>query len=217
MTAQEQVPSLLEGEGVVRVEIKGRYPGLLMHNIQSLPITSPKSGMKQKGEEKMCQHEIALDDPCATCAESMTYRDEAGNLAIPATNLYIMLVNTGKGKTSGKGNEKVYLSKHVASTVRIEPDFITLTEGGKPLRKFDVDSRYVRIQGRGRVIRHRPLLRSWTARFWLIYEKAAYAGGLAETLKDLFLIASRRVGILEYRPEHYGPFGRFDIVKWEEK
>lgn len=77
------------------------------------------------------------------------------------------------------------------------------------VKDFIVDSRGVVIKATGgRIIRHRARLNEWETTGTIEYDESAI------NEKDLMKILSdtgTKVGLLDFRPEKKGPFGRFAV------
>ena len=66
------------------------------------------------------------------------------------------------------------------------------------VKEYEIDKRTVVIQ-RNRVVKCRPLVRDWKAKFTVIFDDEILADGNTQLL-PLFEEAGRRVGILDFRP-----------------
>jgi hypothetical protein len=170
----------------VSVAIKGISP-LLMH----------KFPMDKVDESKLTAEEQA---------ERGAFRDpDNGGLFVPGLNLQRALVAAA---SFSKGKGRASLQKQVAACVMVTPERISLgTE------RFAIDSRPVVIAAtKGRVIRHRPRLDEWGIEFAIEFDPTLLT--LADVKKILEDCGSR-VGILDFRPEKKGPFGRFMVTRFE--
>jgi len=171
----------------VNVEIKGKTP-LIMHKYPMVAID---------GIEKM---------PMQEQAEYAAYRDEKTEmLCIPSANIQRMLV---AGAVYVKGKGRASLQKQAAACMFITPDTVSLG-----VKDYGIDSRRVVIPAtKGAVIRHRPRLNKWSCSFSLIYDEVLLSEKDARAIVDNGL---DRVGMLDFRPEKKGPFGRAMVTKWE--
>ena len=172
----------------IQCVIKG-VPGsaLLMHAYPLVPIEALEK--KSPAEQ----------------AELASYRDpDTGNLYIPGIALQRAIVN---GATYSKGKGRGSLQKPVAACVLVSPERCSLG-----VKDFVVDSRGVVIPAtRGRVIRHRPRLNDWQVSFEIEYDPDL----ITETqLRRVIDDTGSRVGLLDFRPEKKGPFGRFMVIDW---
>lgn len=171
----------------IEVEIKGISP-LLMHRY---PLVELEGLSKLNAEEQ---------------AEHAAYRDpESKELFIPGEALQRCLVG---GATYSKGKGRGSLQKQVAACVFVTPERISLGT-----KEYQVDSRGVVIPAtRGRIVRHRPRLNEWRASFTLEYDEILIA---EKQLRQVVDSSGSRVGLLDFRPEKKGPFGRFMVTSWK--
>lgn len=169
----------------IEAEIKGISP-LLMHAFPMQPIEA----IEKKSPDEQ--------------AELSAYRDPDGQLFIPGVCLQRALVN---GATFSKGKGRSSLQKNVAACVFVTPERLLLGE-----KKFEVDARPVVIAAtKGRIIRYRPRLDKWAVRFSLEYDETLLDGKQVRKIVD---DTGSRVGLLDFRPQKNGPFGRFMVTKW---
>lgn len=182
----------LEDEDVSLVSIRGRPPGLLMHNPRSMLSGAGKS--RKKTEIPSPEEE----------AEQSAYRMKSGELYLPSEAVYGALLRASAFYKS-KGFS---MKPAVAGSVKVRPLRIPLGTD-----EYEVDVRTAVVQ-RSRIIRGRPNLPDWKATFAFVYDPSYGADGefLSKALKD----AGRKVGVLDFRPQTAGPFGTFDIVAWED-
>lgn len=166
--------------------IKGISP-LLMH---AFPLAPIEAFDKKSPEEQ---------------AELCAYRDPEGHLFIPAINLQRAFVS---GATYSKGKGRSSLQKIVAACVILSPERLAL---GTDV--FTIDSRPIVVPAtKGRVMRHRPRLDSWQVQFELEFDDTL----LNETqMRRVVDDTGSRVGVLDFRPERKGPFGRFIVTAWD--
>lgn len=171
----------------VKVTIKGKTP-LLMHQF---PM-EPEKGMEKKDAK--------------TQAEYVAYRDEeTKELFIPGINIQRALIN---GATYSKGKGRASLQKPVAACVFIFPERVSLGT-----KDFTVDSRPVVVPAtKGRIIRHRPRLDQWQCSFEIEFDNTLLKENEVRTVLDDTL---DKVGLLDFRPEKKGPFGRAMVTDWE--
>jgi hypothetical protein len=170
----------------VSVKIKGISP-LLMHRYPLLPIEALE---KKSAEEQ---------------AELAAYRErKSGELYVPGTNVQRALVVAA---SYSKGKGRASLVKQTAAAVFVTPEIL-----GLGIKEFEVDARPVVIPAtKGRVMRYRPRLDDWQVCFEIAYDENL----LDETqLRRIVDDCGSRVGLLDYRPQHMGPFGRFQVNEW---
>jgi hypothetical protein len=169
------------------VTIKGISP-LLMN---SFPLHPVEALMKKSIEEQ---------------AENAVYRDPVTkNLFIPGVAIQRGMIGAA---TFSKGKGRASLQKPVAACVMVNPERIDLGT-----TTYAIDSRAVVVPAtKGRVVRHRPRLDQWVATFKVEWDDTL----LKETeVRRVLDDMGSRVGLLDFRPEKKGPFGRFMITSWK--
>lgn len=176
----------------VKVELKGITP-LLMNSPKSM---IDNAGIKLQTKTK--------DFDLVKEAEKLTYRKESGELYVPSSAIKGSLINASSFKKIGKYAAKSIIAGGV---------FILEQEIGLGIKKYDLDIRTVVIQ-RARVVKSRPMIKDWKITFELQYNENMI--GNSNIIKEILIEAGQRVGILDYRPQHYGSFGMFEVSKWEE-
>lgn len=168
----------------LKVEIRGVSP-LLQHRF----IGEPPDGLKNKPPQEQ--------------AELAAYRDpKTRELYIPVENLTRALIS-GAGYSKGKGRSS--LQKEVAAAVFVNPARISLGT-----KEFEVDTRAVVIPAtRGRVLAHRPRIDDWDASFSVDFDETLIKKDqIVKILSD----TGSRVGLMDFRPEKKGPYGRFEVI-----
>jgi len=181
---------LSENYKKIDVVIRGLTP-LLMNRL------NPES-LKAKSRMKLEQYSTEKD------AEASAYMAEIGGkkqLYIPQEAIYSMIIQTAKQYRV----KRVSLSSILAGTMRIEPEKIPLGTD-----KYEIDERAVVIQ-RQRVLKGRAKLPKWKAKFQIVYDSKRLPEGIEETLKTVLEDAGTRMGLLDYRPQHRGWFGTFQV------
>ena len=170
----------------VEVAIKGISP-LLMHSFPMMPLEHAE---KKSKEEQ---------------AEYAAYRDaETKELYIPSVCIQRCMVSAA---TYSKGKGRASLQKQVAACVFISPDRVSLGT-----KDYKIDARPVVVPAtKGRIIRYRPILEQWQCKFEIEYDDDLLTeANLRKILDD----GLQRVGLLDFRPEKKGPFGRAIVTKW---
>jgi len=179
----------------IKVKIRGLPPGLLMHSPRIL--YDPRKQLKDKGKE----------DDFKLMAELAAYRMEDGTLYIPSEAILGALRNASKYRKLKRGMPP--LRQVISGLVSVEPSQISLGT-----KNYEIDIRPFTLKTGERKLIARPLLKEWEAEFTLKYNPRLFP--LSPTaLKEILELAGQVVGILAYRPEHSGPFGRFEIIEWE--
>src|SRR5579863_681406 len=165
----------------IEVAIAGISP-LLMHRFPMEPIEAVEKKPKEE------QAEIAA------------YRIPGSKeLYIPAQALQRALVN---GATFSKGKGRASLQKIVAACIYVTPIYL-----GIGLETYEIDAQAVVIPAtKGRIVRFRPRLDKWECKFALEYDPDLLT---EEQIRRVVDDTGKRVGLLDFRPEKKGPFGRF--------
>jgi hypothetical protein len=140
-------------------------------------------------------------------AEIACYRDpDTGQLYVPGIAVQRCLVAAA---SYSKGKGRASLQKQVAACVMISPERALLGTD-----TFAVDARPVVVPAtKGRVVRYRPRLDTWTLAFTADYDDTLLT---AAQLRRIVDDAGSRVGLLDFRPERKGPFGRFIVIGWQD-
>jgi hypothetical protein len=169
------------------VRIKG-ISALLMHKFPMIPIEAIE---KKSAEEQ---------------AEFAAYRHpDTGELCIPGICVQRCLIQAA---TYSKGKNRASLQKPTAACIMVEPEYLPLG-----CRQYDIDSRPVVIgPTRGRIIRHRPRLNDWEVSFMLSWDPILLK---EQEVRKIVDDGGTRVGLLDFRPERKGPFGRFMVITWK--
>jgi len=170
----------------VKVTIKGISP-LLMHKFPHVSVD---------GIDKMKPHEQA---------ELAAYRMDSGELYIPGVNIQRALV-AAAGFSKGKG--RASLAKEAAACLLVNE-----AQCGLGVKGYVLDSRPCVIAAtKGRILRHRPRLDDWECTFSLSYDETLLSEAQVRRIVD---DCGTRVGLLDFRPQCRGPFGRFMVTNWE--
>ena len=169
--------------------VKG-ISGLLMHKFPMVAIENPPLEKRSIEEQ----------------AEIAAYRDvESGELFIPGINIQRSLIGAA---SFSKGKGRASLQKQAAASLFIAPEHVLLG-----VKNYEIDSRPIVVPStRGRVIRHRPLLKEWKASFEIEYDESLLTEKQVRQIVD---DSGSRVGLLDFRPEKKGPFGRFIVTEWK--
>ena len=141
-------------------------------------------------------------------AELAAYRiPESDELYIPGLAIQRCMVGAA---TYSKGKGRSSLQKVVAACVLVTPEYC-----GLHMSDYVIDARPIVVPAtKGRVIRYRPRLDNWDVSFQIEYDHTLLTEAQLRTVLD---DAGSRVGLLDFRPEKKGPFGRFMVVSWNNK
>lgn len=170
-----------------KVTIKG-ISALLMHAFPLVPIEALE---KRSPEEQ---------------AEYSAYRDpDTEMLYIPGVAFQRALI---AGAAYSKGKGRASLQKPVAACVLVSPERSSLG-----VKEFKIDARPVVIPAtKGRVMRFRPRLDEWQASFEIDFDPTIIT---EDQLRRVVDDTGRNVGLLDFRPEKKGPYGRFSVIEWK--
>lgn len=169
--------------------------------------------VKIKGQSALLMHAFPLEPvealdkkPKDVQAEYAAYRDpEKKTLYIPGVNIQRAFISSA---TYSKGKGRTSLQKQAAACLMVGPERVDLG-----IKDYVIDSRPVVVPAtKGRVVRHRPRLDKWEASFTLEYDDVLLTESQVRRIVD---DAGSRVGLLDFRPEKKGPFGKFAVVSWE--
>lgn len=169
------------------VTIEGISP-ILMHAFPMVPVEAIE---KKTPEEQ---------------AELAAFRDpETKNLFIPGQSLqraFVSAASYSKGK--GRGS----LSRSAAACLLVSPERLDLG-----CHNYAVDARPVVVPAtKGRIVRYRPRLDKWKVTLDIDYDETLLTEIQVRRIVD---DAGSRVGVLDFRPEKRGPFGRFIVTSWK--
>lgn len=139
-------------------------------------------------------------------AEACAYRTAKGELFVPGFNLQRAFVS---GATFSKGKGRGSLQKNVAGGLLVRE-----VEIGLGQKEYVIAMHRVVIPAtKGAVTKYRPRIDTWTLVFSIDYDETL----LNRTqIEQVISDTGMRVGILDFRPEKKGPFGRFKIERVED-
>ncbi len=170
----------------IKATITGLSP-LLMHAFPRVPIEA----IEKKSIEEQ--------------AELAAYRDpETRELYVPGINVQRGIV-AAAAYSKGKGRGS--LQRAAAACVLVSPERI-----GLGVTDYTIDTRPIVVPAtKGRVLRHRPRLDAWRLTFEIEYDPTLLK---PEEVRRILDDMGSRVGVLDFRPEKKGPFGRFMVTEW---
>ena len=136
-------------------------------------------------------------------ARDRLYTLPDGGLYFPAENLRQAVITASGRQKIGRRSA----ATDVAAAILIEPFAMPLTGA------WEVDARPVVIPAtRGRMLRYRPIFASWSLEFTLSWDERLIDQRLVRQALD---DAGSYVGVGDFRPQRKGPYGRFQVVRWE--
>jgi hypothetical protein len=140
-------------------------------------------------------------------AEPKLYTDSKGRPVLPSVNLMASLVEAGRFIKSGRSKLSTTKSSLVPAGLAIPEIELLITP-----KKWEVDSRPVVVPATGgRIMCHRPRFDVWRVSLTLEVDETLFSERLIRELVD---IAGKRIGVGDFRPSRRGPFGRFEVLKW---
>lgn len=172
---------------IAKVTLKGISP-LLMHRFPTEPI------------------EAFDKKPIEEQAEISAYRmPNTGHLYMPDRCVHRGLVAAA---AFSKGKGRATLSKTAAACFIVTPGCIPIMDGttNAPLKTYVIDTQPVVVPATGgRVLRHRPRLDEWQITFMLHWDPELLK---EEQVRRVIDDLGSRVGLLDFRPERKGSYGR---------
>lgn len=196
--------------GTCQVTIHGLSP-LLMHSSKGMKHRSERSD--QQGPMKAAEREY---ETVEQEAEAGAYRRADGVLFIPGSAVREALVTACQGydiTVEGK-TRKQPLWKIMAATVFLPQMEVPLSRGGELIREYEIDQRRV-VVSRSGVVRARPVVPlPWQADIDIEFDAGQWRDPAA--IIDMLNNAGRFPGLLEFRPEKGGTFGRFEARMKED-
>jgi len=185
----------------IEVEITGTTP-LLQHRF----------GEAAQAEQSTRRVQIAAKVPRDE-AELVAYREKSGELYHPGAAISTLLCNAGSAHKQ-RGSRKS-LRFIVPAAVRVTEDAIPLfATDTERATTFEVDARPVTIPAtKGKVMRYRPRLDQWAARFTLVVNELLLP---VDIVQQLLTEGGQQIGIGDFRPEKRGPFGTFRVTSFKE-
>ena len=173
----------------IAITIKG-LSALIMHQFPLVAIENPPLEKRSVAEQ----------------AELAAYRDPVtGRLYVPGIAVQRAMISSA---AYSKGKGRASLQKQAAACLLVNPERIDTGQ-----TNYAVDARPVVIPAtKGRVMRYRPRLDAWAITFELEYDPSLLDEKQVRAIVD---DAGSRVGLLDFRPERKGPYGRFMVTSWQ--
>jgi len=181
----------------VKVGITGLSP-LLMNNPKGM---FEKKTLRSAGKD----YDVKAD------AEKSAYTQDDGTLYIPAEAITGCMRGASSWVKVPRGTPP--LRQLISGVLDIQPSQIPiLDKEGKRLEEYKVDVRRVVIM-HSAVPKARAVIPEWQAEFTIGYN-TAYCPHPPSQFKRVLDIGGHVVGILDFRPQHSGHFGTFEITEW---
>jgi hypothetical protein len=175
----------------VNVTIEGLTP-MLCNRFHEDEADQATSGVRSRQERPGPEED----------AKSRLYQNGHGTF-VPAENVRQSIIAASSRTKIGRRAA----TTDVAAAVYISPFELSL-DG-----EWHVDSRAVVIPAtKGRILRHRPMFDDWSLTFDLQIETNLID---EKTVHKIIEDAGNYVGLGDFRPARKGPYGRFQVTKWE--
>ena len=185
----------------LRCEVNG-LTALLMHN--------PVGQMGGSPEGKRPKVPSPEDE-----AKRSRYLLKGDELGIPTIALRNCILSGSKGFKVGKYS--LYAMLGGCLSILPEDGFVPLLRGGKSIKDYTVDIRRAVVQKQG-ILRARTKVElPWQVVFDVLWEDAILPPSFPNTLQEIIEKAGTTVGLLDYRPERKGWFGKFELVSLTAK
>lgn len=178
----------------MRFGIVGSTP-LLMHAWSEKALKM----LRMTPAERRKQPKVARDPEAE--GQAAMHRTSDGTPGIPARALKACVINAAHKDI---GLEKTLVRKSLFIPTLDESGNLSLTSYSEPVIQEDI----VRVSQGGTDLRYRPVFTDWSLTLEVIVDSEA----LNETdIINLFNRAGFGVGLLEWRPEKGGEYGRFQV------
>ena len=206
-TTTEQVKGTIAEESIYlfKARIEGLSPILMAHPRGMEPEEDPKA--KGPQPRNAAKQTLTPDEE----AETRVYRDPVGNLYVPVLAIARVLVTAG-GLFQDPNYKRGTLAKGMAAGVYM-PDYegFTITRNGEPVSEYETDTRRaVNKTTKGAILVSRPkVILPWEVSIECEVDSAFFS---PDVVASVLNTAGRKLGILAFRPEKLGPFGRFRVA-----
>lgn len=188
-------------EYIFRAELTGITPLLMSH-----PRGMEKEEVTTAPKSRGAKETVSKEDEAA----GRLYIDSTGFLYVPTMAVYGAITEAAK-----LFQDPDYKRRTLAGTISAAlflpdaEDFI-LTRDGDPISDYEIDTRRaVNRTTRGAILVSRPkIVLPWTLAVEFVVDADLLGPDL---LASVLATAGKRVGILSFRPEKRGPFGRFAV------
>jgi hypothetical protein len=184
-----------------------RVFGARIRGVTPLLMNNPKYKMQQ--DDKKAKRKEVL--PPEQEAELGLYRSPEGWLYLGADHVREAILKAALGYRV----KKKALRPIIAASLFILEPYFPITRNGEYLTTYDrIDIRRAVVQGEG-ILRTRGLIDVP----WEVEVRYQYDAQVVDPVNFVQMLqeAGMRVGVLDYRPETGGIFGRFEVVEaWTE-
>jgi hypothetical protein len=181
--------------GKIDVKIRGITP-LLMNRLDveslAIKIKPINRGYDAKAEARKSAY--------------MTTIDGKEQLYVPCEAIYSMILGASQRFHDQK---RTSIARILAGSIRVEPEKILLGTD-----KYEIDLRAVRNLNY-RIPKARAKIPEWSLAFQIVYYKPIVNGVVLDHLENAIQEGGRLKGLLDYRPEHKGWFGTFELQEFK--
>lgn len=190
----------------IEITCSGITP-LIMNRMGAEVLDSIRTRIKKP---KSARTELTPRDEAAP----KVYQTEDGRPYIPTENLLACLIAAGQWvRLDGKRQVSTTKSTMLPAFLSLEDPFLPLLGEGAQPPKWEVDLRQGRNPNGGEAVcLCRPRFDKWGFKVSALVDTSEVASA---TIRQLWDIAGRRIGIGDFRPARKGMYGQWIIVKWE--
>lgn len=185
----------------LHIKLNGLSPILMNNPVGKMPMDA--------SEQKLGRKEIPSPEDEAKAGR---YLLPDGNFYVPAIAVRNTLLNATKGQLINRRSALPF----IAGGVLMLDEAFPLTRDGQAIsgEDYSIDIRRAVVQGQG-IMRARPRIElPWQLEAIFEYDKDVVS---QEVIRAVAERAGRTVGLLDYRVQKKGWFGRFEIEKiWSE-
>lgn len=137
-------------------------------------------------------------------AEVRTYRTADGSLFVPGAAFRAAMFKAAVGRKIGKLSAKSVVA---AAVFPVEEQCVLLSQkDGKPISEYELHECRV-VVNRAGVFRVRPKIDNWMLDLAIEIDEEMLPN--PQVVCDLLNVAGKVAGIMDFRPERLGTFGRF--------
>lgn len=209
MASKETIPRPSSGIVTLEVTCRGISP-LLMNKIDDATLLNLRrpGGKKAKTRERP---ELPRDE-----AVGKVYTTRDGKPYLPTENLLACLIAAGQFvRLDGKRQVSTAKSTTLPAFLSLEDQHLDLRAPGGGSPDWETDIRPGRNPNGGEMVcLVRPRFDAWEFDVTCTVDLDEIGMAL---VRQLFDTAGKRIGLGDFRPSRKGPFGKFNVVRWEEK
>jgi len=144
-------------------------------------------------------------------AEASVYRNERKEIVVPSIAFRASMFKAATGRKIGKMSAKTVIA---AAVFPVETVCILVgAKTDKPIKDYVIHSCRCVVNKAG-IIRCRPMIEEWATDLALELD-TQFAPGLEKVVLELLNIAGKVAGVMDWRPEKLGTFGRFTAAMKE--